>query len=81
MAAVTVSEVYDAVLTTTLRHMQGELRDNITRGNKLCAYLEMKGRMRKVSGGERIKVPLMYGLNSTADIYQGLVRSLAPSTA
>lgn len=71
MAAVTVSEVYDAVLTTTLRNMRGPLRDNITRGNKLIAYLEMRGRIKRVSGGERIKVPLMYGLNSTADVYQG----------
>lgn len=71
MPPVTVSEVYDAVLTTTLRNMQPVLRDNITRGNKLCAYLEMRGRMRRVNGGERIKVPLMYGLNNTADIYQG----------
>lgn len=71
MAAVTVSEVYDAVLTTTLRNMQGPLRDNITRGNKVVAYLEMRGRIKRVNGGERIKVPLMYGLNNTADIYQG----------
>jgi hypothetical protein len=62
MAAVTVSEVYDAVLTTTLRNMQGPLRDNITRSNKMIAWLEMKGRIKRVNGGERIKIPLMYGL-------------------
>lgn len=61
MAAVTMSDVYDAVLTSTLRKMQGPLRDNITRGNKVVAYLEQRGRMRRVDGGERIKVPLMYG--------------------
>mgnify|MGYP001613848422 CR=1 FL=1 len=61
MAAVTVSEVYDAVLTSTLRKMQGPLRDNITRGNKLVAYLEMRGRIKRVNGGERIKIPLLYG--------------------
>jgi len=71
MAAVTVSEVYDAVLTTTLRNMQPELRDNITRGNKLVSYLKMKGRMRMVGSGERIQVALMYGLNNAADVYDG----------
>lgn len=71
MAAVTVSEVYDAVLTTTLRHMQGDLRDNITRSNKLIAWLESRGRIKRVNGGERIKVPLLYGLNNTADVYDG----------
>lgn len=61
MAAVTLTDVYDAVLTSTLRKMQGPLRDNVTRGNKTIAYLEMRGRIRRVDGGERIKVPLMYG--------------------
>jgi len=71
MAATTVSEQYDAVLTTTMRNMQGELRDNITRSNKLIAWLDANGRTRRVSGGERIQVPLMYALNTGADIYQG----------
>lgn len=66
MAATTVSEQYDAVLTTTLRNLRGELRDNITRSNKLLAWLESRGRTRRVSGGERIQVPLMYALASSA---------------
>lgn len=71
MAAVTVSEVYDAVLTTTLRNMAATLRDNITYGSKYARYLQAHGRIKSWTGGERIKVPLMYGLNSTADIYSG----------
>lgn len=71
MAATVVSETYDAVLTTTLRNMQPTLQDNITRGNRVLAYLKETGRSRGVSGGERIQVPLMYALNSGADIYQG----------
>lgn len=71
MAATTVSEVYDAVLTTTARHMNGEIRDNITRSNKYVAWLEGNGRTRMVSGGERIKVPLMYEQNQGADFFSG----------
>ena len=71
MPAITVSEVYDSVLTTTARAMERKLADNITRGNKFCSFLKEKGRFRSQSGGERIQVALMYGLNSAADIYQG----------
>lgn len=71
MPAITVSEVYDAVLTTTARAMNPTIRNNITRGNKLCSWLKERGRFRTQSGGERIQVPLMYGHNSAADIYQG----------
>jgi hypothetical protein len=71
MVATSVTENYDAIMTTTLRNMQPELRDNITRGNKLVAYLKETGRSRAVSGGERIKVALMYGHNSGADFYAG----------
>jgi hypothetical protein len=71
MASTTRTEVYDAVLTTTARHMNGEIRDNITRSNKLIAWLEGNGRKRMVSGGERIKVPLMFEQNQGADIFSG----------
>jgi|GEM_PF-587308 len=71
MPPVTVSEVYDAVLTTTLRRMSATLEDNITRGNKLITYLRKSGNEKKQRGGERIQVALMYGLNSGADVYQG----------
>jgi hypothetical protein len=71
MAATSVTENYDAIMTSTLRAMQPELRDNITRGNKVVAYLKETDRGRAVNGGERIKVALMYGLNSGADFYAG----------
>ena len=71
MAATSVTEVYDALLTTTARHMNGEIRDNITRSNKYVAWLRGNGRERTVSGGERIQVPLMFEQNQGADIYQG----------
>ena len=66
-----LTDDYGALLTTTLRSMQPRLHDNITRGNKFLAWLEMKGRFRSQDGGERVKVALMHALNSTADIYTG----------
>lgn len=75
----TLNDSYGVLLTTTLRAMEPTLRDNITRGNKVLAWLESKGRVRSQNGGERVKVPLMYELNSTADIYAGLI--LAPCAA
>jgi hypothetical protein len=65
----TLTDNYDALLTTTLRAMQPRLYDNITRGNKLIGWLKEHGKMRKQDGGERVKVALMHALNSTADIY------------
>ena len=66
-----LTDDYGALLTTTLRAMQPRLHDNITRGNKFLAWLEMKGRFRSQDGGERVKVALMHAQNSTADIYAG----------
>lgn len=72
MAATIRSETYDAVLTTTMRHMMDAgVHDNISRSNTIVRWLERRGRFRRVSGGERIKVALMYALNSGADIYSG----------
>ena len=66
-----LTDSYDALLTTTLRNYQPKMRDNITRGNKLVSWLKSKGRTRKVDGGERVQIPLMHAQNATADIYSG----------
>jgi hypothetical protein len=71
MPAVSLTDVYESILTTTARAMMGDIRDNISRGNKLVSWLTEKGRFRSQSGGERIQIPLMYGFNSGADIYSG----------
>jgi hypothetical protein len=70
-APVVLSDSYDAILTTTARNYMPKLRNNVSKGNKFVAWLQAKGRMRGVDGGERVQVPIMYGLNSTADIYSG----------
>lgn len=66
-----LTDDYDALLTTTRRAMQPRIRDNITRGNRVLAWLDANGQTRFQDGGERIQVPLMHSLNSTVDIYQG----------
>lgn len=66
-----VTDSYDALLSTTLRNYQTKLHDNITRGNKFLAWLDSKGRTRKVGGGHQISIPLMHQQNGTADIYSG----------
>ena len=66
-----LTDNYDALLTTTLRAMQPTIHDNITRGNTFLAYLKSRDRFRSQSGGERVKVGLMHALNTTADIYSG----------
>ena len=67
----TLTDQYDALLTTTLRNFLPRLRDNITRSNKLLAWLRSNGRMNMQDGGERVQIPLMHAQNSTADIYSG----------
>lgn len=64
-----LTDDFDALLTTTLRAMQPRLHDNITRSNKLLAWMDSKGRFRMQDGGERVQVALMYAQNNTADIY------------
>lgn len=79
----TLTDAYDALLTTTLRNMQGRLRDNITRSNKLLAWLDGNGRTMRVDGGERIQIPLMHAQNTTADIYSayGVLDEFVPCAA
>ena len=66
-----LTDDFDALLSTTLRAYQPRMRDNITRSNKFTAYMEEYGKFRKQDGGERIQIPLMYAQSSTADIYSG----------
>ncbi len=66
-----LTDNYDALLSTTLRSYRKKLADNITKGNKFVSFLKEGGRFRKQSGGERVAVPLMHAQNNTADIYSG----------
>jgi len=66
-----LTDSYDALLTTTARNYMPRLRNNISKSNKLLAWLQDRDRMRGEDGGERVQVPLLYGLNNTADVYSG----------
>lgn len=77
----TLNDSYGALLTTTLRAVEPQMADNISKSVKFLGYLQSKGRMRSQDGGERVRVPLMYGFNSTSDIYSGYGWTLAPCIA
>lgn len=66
-----LTDSYDALLTTTMRNYLPRLRDNITRSNKLLAWLQAHGKVNMQNGGERVGIPLMHAQNTTADIYSG----------
>ena len=66
-----VTDSYDALLTTTLRAYRDRIADNIGRGNKFLGWLKSKGRFREQNGGYNVRVPLMHALNATADIMSG----------
>jgi hypothetical protein len=67
----TLNDSYGALLTTTLRAVEPQLADNISKSIKYLGWLQSKGRFRSQDGGERVRVPLMYGFNTTADTYSG----------
>ena len=66
-----VTDNYDALLSTTLRDFQPKLHDNITKSNKVLAWLRSRGRWSKQSGGFNVAIPLMHAQNNTADIFSG----------
>lgn len=67
MAQANLSEL----VTTTLRHREKALADNVTKSNALLQRLETKGNTRKVDGGRTIVEPLDYQENSTYKRYSG----------
>lgn len=62
---------YDALLSTTLAGVMPQLEDNIFTARPLGAWLKRTDHIKSQSGGAKIQVPLIYGLNSTAGSYAG----------
>lgn len=62
---------YDALLTTTLDAVRGGLVDNIFKDSAFLAALRSFGGIAKQNGGERVRIPLMYGSNATVKSYEG----------
>lgn len=65
---------YQSLLTSTLMKVLGTnaIRDNVFDAHPLTNWLRSGERIKVVDGGERLRVPIMFGKNSTVDSYSGL---------
>ena len=64
-----VTDTYDALLSTTLRNYRKKLEDNIFLKHPLLMWLNDKGRRKTQNGGYQIMIPLLYGENTTVQNY------------
>jgi hypothetical protein len=62
---------FDQILSTTLKNYIPKLTDNIFSARPLFYALTNGQTIRRISGGAKIVVPLIYGTNSTAASYSG----------
>ena len=62
---------FDAILSTTLKNYIPKLTDNIFSARPLFYALTNGQTIRRISGGQSIVVPIIYGTNSTAGSYAG----------
>ena len=62
---------FDEILSTTLKNYVPKLTDNIFSARPLFYALPNGQTIRRVSGGAKIVVPVIYGTNSTAGSYSG----------
>jgi hypothetical protein len=62
---------FDQILSTTLKNYVPKLTDNIFSARPLFYALTNGQTVRRVSGGAKIVVPIIYGKNSTAASYSG----------
>ncbi len=62
---------FNTLLTTTLNNHQPNLVDNLSTNIALYWKLKEKGAIKKLSGGAKIVIPLLYGKNSTSSSYSG----------
>jgi hypothetical protein len=62
---------FDEILSTTLKNYIPKLTDNIFSARPLFYALTNGQTIRRISGGSKIVVPLIYGTNSTAGSYSG----------
>lgn len=71
MAGISVTDTYEALLSTTLRNYSRKLRDNIFNKFNFLNWLLSKGRVQTEDGGYQIVEHLLYGKNSTISSYSG----------
>ena len=65
------NSAFDEILSTTLKNYIPKLTDNIFSARPLFYALTNGQTIRRVSGGQSIVVPVIYGTNSTAGSYAG----------
>ena len=62
---------FDQILSTTLKNYVPKLADNVFTARPLFYALTNGQTIRRISGGAKIIVPIIYGTNSTAGSYAG----------
>ena len=70
---------FDAILSTTLKNYVPKLADNVFTARPLFYALTNGQTSRRINGGAKIDVPIIYGTNSTAGSYSGA--DTIPTTA
>ena len=67
----TLSLDYQTLLTTTLMKVLSTnvIQDQVFNANPLLTWLRSGNRVKVIDGGERIRIPLMTGKNSTSGSY------------
>lgn len=62
---------FDQILSTTLKNYVPKLADNVFTARPLFYALTNGQTIRRITGGAKIVVPIIYGTNSTAGSYSG----------
>ena len=65
------NSAFDQILSTTLKNYIPKLADNVFTARPLFYALTNGQTIRRISGGAKIVVPIIYGTNSTAGSYAG----------
>tara|TARA_Y100000310_G_scaffold196835_1_gene196903 strand:- start:1080 stop:2021 length:942 start_codon:yes stop_codon:yes gene_type:complete len=65
------NDEFNQILSTTLKNYIPKLTDNIFTARPLFYALTNGQTIRRISGGAKIVVPIIYGTNSTAASYEG----------
>ena len=65
------SSVFTEMVTTTLRHTDVKIADNVSNHNALLNVMKRKKKIKTVSGGYEIQIPLEYAENGTYQRYSG----------
>ena len=65
------NSAFDQILSTTLKNYVPKLTDNVFSARPLFYALTNGQTVRRIGGGAKIVVPIIYGTNSTAASYEG----------